>query len=385
MNPKEFSDKKNGRLIKSPTGYWAFGPSPLTDTLELSGAVVTRLAEAAGRLGELSGLCYRLPNPQLLSGAYVMREAEKSSLIEGTVSTVSDLYLFELEPDNTEPVQDLMEVLNYVVALRYALERRQSLPLSLRLIREIHERLMQHVRGKEKQPGEFRTSQNWIGGSRPDNARYTPPPPDDMRDALDAFEKYLYRSEPNRIHPLIECAQVHYQFEAIHPFNDGNGRIGRLLITLLCIERGLLSEPLLYLSAYFEAHRNEYYDRLLSISQHGEWNEWFMFFLTGVSEQAQDAKLRAVRILDLQTEYTDLELTPTARKVCDILFANPYINSSVVQNRFGVSNPTANEALELLELRGVLKKHPPQRQRGQRYVAHDILSAFSGEAIEKKG
>ncbi|MDD5088738.1 MAG: Fic family protein [bacterium] len=377
MEKENFIAAQRGHLVRATAGYWAFVPSPLPIQFSYSSEVGAMLSLADRAIGKLNGICYRLPNSQLLSGAYTRREAELSSRIEGTQSTVSDLYLFELEPETPSITADVREVSNYVRALEYGLSRKRDLPLSLRLIREIHERLMLGVRGSHKTPGEFRTSQNWIGGRLPSDARFVPPPVDEMNDALDKLEKFLHRPNPEKIPALIECALVHYQFEAIHPFLDGNGRVGRLLVTLLAIERNCLSHPLLYLSAYFESNREEYYDRLMEVSQTGEWTSWLVFFLNGVGQQAYDAILRAGRVLDIQGRYIALDVTPTARRVVDMLFVNPFVTIKRVAEKVGVTHGPAATAVRQLEEIGILHPFPPIRERGQVYVARELLDAFT--------
>ncbi len=379
MEPREFRPGQQKHLRKGVGGYWAFVPPPLSHQIEYGAEVGSYLSLADQKLGSLRGLCYRLQAPNLLSGAYVNREAVLSSRIEGTKSTGSDLYLFEIEPASTADQQDVLEVQNYVTALNYALKRRETLPLCLKLLREIHERLVTGVRGSIKSPGEFRTSQNWIGGASPSNASHVPPPVEEMRGCLDALEKFLHRPSPKGIPALIECALVHYQFEAIHPFLDGNGRVGRLLITLLTIERECLDAPLLYLSAYFERNRSDYYDRLSEVSRTGDWRSWLIYFLIGVAEQAKDAIARSQTIVQLRESYLDMKLSPTAHRLVDRLFLNPYITVKFTSNVLSVSVPTANLALRQLESAGIVSPIDPSRRRGQIYVAQDILHAYTAD------
>jgi len=320
-----------------------------------------------------------MPNPHLLSGAYVRREAVLSSRIEGTQATASDLYLFELDPEEGGSSTDVREVRNYVLALDYAISRRGTLPISLRLIREVHERLLTGVRGQDKTPGDFRTSQNWIGGHMPESARFVPAPPEELMGLLDDLEKFLHREAPQLMPPLIECAIVHYQFEAIHPFLDGNGRVGRLLITLLALERGCLSHPLLYLSAYFERQRDQYYEELHSVSRTGNWEPWLLFFLHGVAEQAQDALLRAERVLDTWSRYRSLDLTPTASRVIEQLLENPYTTIKRVAQQADVSHPAASSAVEQLVQKGVLVPVDESRKRGRLFVAHELMAVFTSD------
>src|SRR2546426_4191463 len=290
MDPTAFKAPEAGRVIRTPKGYAAFVPAPLPPTLDYGADLVRALSRADAALSELSGLGQHLPNPHLLIAPYVRREAVLSSRIEGTKASLSDLLLDEMENAASVPREDdVREVRNYVVALEYGIKRLRDLPLSLRLVRELHARLMKGVRGERATPGEFRRSQNWIGpsGSTPATAPYVPPPPEHMKEALADCERFLHERE--KLPDLIQCALMHEQFEAIHPFLDGNGRVGRLLITLFLIERGRLSQPLLYLSAYIEAHRGEYYSGLQAVHTDGDWKGWIRFFLTGVELIAQDA------------------------------------------------------------------------------------------------
>ena len=262
---------------------------------------VLALSRADAALSELSGLGRHLPNPHLLIAPYVRREAVLSSRIEGTTTSLAELLLEEVakgavrgDPD------DVREVRNYVTALEYGVTRLRTLPLSLRLVRELHARLMRGVRGEHATPGEFRRSQNWIGvpQSTPETAVYVPPPPEYLMEALGAWERFLH--ERDRVPDLVQCALMHEQFEAIHPFLDGNGRVGRLLITLFLIERGRLSQPLLYLSAYIEQHRREYYDGLQAVRTDGAWKDWLRFFLAGVEQIAQEAVAQAGKLMNLR-------------------------------------------------------------------------------------
>ncbi|MEA3309769.1 MAG: Fic/DOC family N-terminal domain-containing protein, partial [Chloroflexota bacterium] len=271
MYPEDFRSSSSGRVVRTTTGFWAFVPAPLPPSLHWSESLISRLSAADRALGELAGLGRTLPNPHLLIQPLMYREAVLSSRIEGTRASLGDLYAHEAaaQPALFDIPDDVQEVKNHVLALEYGLERLHTLPISLRLIREIHAHLLQGVRGERKLPGEFRRSQNWIGpsGSTPETAPYVPPPVAEMHVALYAFEKFLHASSD--LPPLIRLGMVHPQFEAIHPFLDGNGRIGRLLLILLLCEWQLLPQPLLYLSVYFEARRQTYYDLLLAVTPRG--------------------------------------------------------------------------------------------------------------------
>ena len=277
MDSKDFEKSAAGRCIKTLKNYWAFIPNPLPPSI-IYKDLINLLSEADRLLGELSGTGRTLLNPYLLIGPYTRREAVSSSRIEGTEASLSDLFYFEAAETEKPKVSDVKEVKNYVKAMEAGIKRLKDLPISVRLIREIHKILMQGVRGEQAEPGELRKSQNWIGrqGCTLNEATFVPPPIDEMAKALSDWENYLH-SNPKEP-PLIQCALMHYQFEAIHPFLDGNGRIGRLLITFFLCEKGFLTQPLLYLSEFFEKHRSEYYSRLLGVSQRGEWKEWIEFF-----------------------------------------------------------------------------------------------------------
>src|SRR5207249_8689579 len=294
MNTRAKS-RPHGRKIRSPGGYPSHVLVPLPPSIRWDAALAAKLSEADRAIGRLAGEGRRLPNPHLLIRPFVRREAVLSSRIEGTQATLGELLAAEAGAAVERSPADLREVGNYVVALEYGVERLGALPLSLRLVRELHERLMRGVRGDAATPGEFRRSQNWIGppGSTLSDASFVPPPPELLMDCLGAWEKFLHDdTQP----PLVHAALAHSQFEAIHPFLDGNGRVGRLLITLLLIAKGVLPSPLLYLSAWFEMTRPEYYARLSGVTERGEWEEWLGYFLAGVAGQAEDALDRIRRI-----------------------------------------------------------------------------------------
>ncbi|HTG34384.1 MAG TPA: Fic family protein [Thermoanaerobaculia bacterium] len=362
-------------MIQAPGGYAAFVPAPLPPDLAYDAPLVRLLSRADAALSELSALGRQLPNPHLLIAPYVRREAVLSSRIEGTRASLSDLLLDEAEPERSGD-GDVREVRNYVAALEHGLERLRELPLSLRLVRELHEHLMRGVRGDQATPGDFRRSQNWIGpaGSTPATAPYVPPPPDAMMDCLADWEKFLHDRE--RLPDLLQCAVMHEQFEAIHPFLDGNGRVGRLLITLFLVERGRLSQPLLYLSDYIEAHRQEYYDRLQRVRTEGDWPGWLRFFLAGVEETARSAIRQASRLMDLRESYRQrLSRKPNALRLLDELFVNPYLTAARATQVLNVSNPTARQAIALLQGEGLLAEMSGRSWR-RIYLARPILEAI---------
>lgn len=382
MRPEQFTSNASGKVIHHPTDYWAFVPNPLPPQLEWSAEIITALSAADRALGELAGLGHSIPNHHLLVRPFVRREAVLSSRIEGTQASLDDLLTFEAEQLVLfDQGSDVAEVHNYVRALEYGLKRLDKLPMSLRLIREIHARLMAGTRGEQWTPGEFRRSQNWIGapGSTLQAALYVPPPPDAMMDSLNAFEKFLH--QPSELPPLVRLALIHYQFEAIHPFLDGNGRVGRLLISFLLCDWELLPQPLLYLSAYFESHRQEYYSRLLAVSQSGEWSGWLVYFLNGVAVQAQDAMTRIRKLQTLHEEYRQRfqkgRASARLLQAVDLLFAHPMVTTAQVARELEVGFPAAQRYVDQLTKARVLKEITG-KARNRIYRANEILSAIEG-------
>jgi Fic family protein len=376
MHPENFSKNSPGKLVKTPQGYWAFLPDALPPLITPTWELVHQNSEAERALSELAGVARTLPNPHLLSNAFVPREAVLSSRIEGTRTSLPDLFYFEAEGTSKLPTFDLLEVVNYRKALEYGLTRLESLPVSLRLIREIHERLMAGTRGGHLTPGEFRRSQNWIGppGCTLMDATFVPPPEAEMHLTLGELEMYLHT--PSYIPPIIRLALIHYQFESIHPFLDGNGRVGRLLVTLLFCAEGLLTQPLLYLSAFFERHQQEYYRLLLAVSQQGAWSEWIAFFLRGVADQSRDGVKRASRLLNLWNEYRErLQSTRTSilmLRLVDLLFANPVTTVKVAANRLHVTQKAIRLNIEKLVDENILREVTGQ-QRNRVFLASAIM------------
>lgn len=375
MDPQQFSLKQSNHLMKTPLGYYAFVPGELPPELSISWELAGALSEADRSLSELSGIARTLPNPHLLIRPFMRREAVLSSRIEGTQASLSELFFFEAAGSES-PQSDVREVSNYVKALEHGLSRLSELPLCLRLIREMHQALLEGVRGDRARPGEFRNTQNWIGtpGSSLENASYVPPPVPQMLTALDSLEKFL--QTPSPLPPLVKLALVHYQFEAIHPFEDGNGRIGRLLITLLLCEMGLLSQPLLYLSAYFESNRPEYYRRLLAVSQQGEWQEWISFFLAGVAQQSHDAISRSQKLLSAWMGYREQLLAKRASalslQLVDELFQEPAISVSQAAKKLAVTPRSAQQNIDKLMEEGILIE-ATGRRRNRIFTAPAIL------------
>lgn len=384
MEASAYQEPRAGRVIRTAQGYDAFVPAPLPPELHYTPALVRLLSVADAALSELSGLGQVLPNPHLLIAPYLRREAVLSSRIEGTQASLADLLADEAGQAPQAPASDVHEVRNYVVALEYGIARLGQLPLSLRLVRELHQRLLHGVRGDRATPGEFRRSQNWIGphGSTPANAPYVPPPPQEMRVALEAWETFLHRRE--ELPDLVQCALLHEHFEAIHPFLDGNGRVGRLLITLFLIERGRLSQPLLYLSEFIERNRDDYYRGLMRVRTHGDWNGWLHYFLAGVQWSAQRAVRQARQLLALREAMRARVIkAPRALTLVDVLFENPYLDANRVKALLGVSDPTARKTLGILEGAGLIAE-TTGRAWGRQYLARGVLAAIEdpGEAGE---
>jgi Fic family protein len=376
MNPKEFIFPAAGRILRHSTGYHAFIPALPPLDLPLDRDLVLALSKADAALGELSGMGRQLPNPHLLIDPLIRREAVLSSRIEGTRASLSDIFLSEAgQPaQSAADAADVREVLNYVTALEHGLRRLSDLPLSLRLVNEIHAKLMTGVRGDFATPGEFRRSQNWIGpaGSSPATAPYVPPPVDELPGLLSAWEKYLHVREA--LPDLVQCALMHEHFEAIHPFLDGNGRVGRLLITLFLVERGRLSQPLLYLSDFIERNRSDYYALLHRVRTHGDWGAWIHYFLKGVEVTSQDAIRRIKRLTDLRERLLLEVRGKGAPELVSRLFIRPTIVVREAAEVMGVSEPTATKMLSLFVEKGHLREITG-RAWGRTYVAQAILDA----------
>ena len=380
LKPKDLRRSAPGAMRRTSDGLWTFVPEPLPPKLDFTAGLVRRIADAERALGELAGLGAMLPNAYLLIRPFLRREAVLSSRIEGTVTRLDQLLLFEAQPPEADSAAtaDVREVLNYVQALDYGLDRlKAGMPLCLRLLREIHERLMEDVRGGEKRPGEFRQCPVMIGrpGQKFDDARFVPPHHTLLMPLLHDFEKFL--NAPGELPLVVQLAMAHYQFEAIHPFMDGNGRIGRLLITLMLCERGHLPQPLLYLSAYFEAHNDEYRDHLLRISQRAAWAEWIAFFAEGVAEQSRDAVRRARRLLDLQQVYRkkiqQASQSSSLLILVDQLFASPYITIPGAGRLLEMTHRAAAQNVEKLVAQKILQELQPARKTRRVYFAPQIL------------
>ena len=333
--------------------------------MALDGDLLALLSKADISLGRLDGLVKVIPDPDFFVAMYVRREAVLSSQIEGTQSTLEDLLEVELEPDARDRHTDVGDIVNYIAAMNHGLTRLDDLPLSLRLIREIHAELLRDGRGAHATPGEFRTSQNWIGpaGATLHQATFVPPPVAEMKQALGDFERFLHDRHETAL--LISAGLAHAQFETIHPFIDGNGRVGRLLITFLLVHGGALRVPLLYLSYYFKLYRAEYYDRLMAVRLRGDWEGWLRFFLRGVAETAEQATDTAERIFELREQNRALVLNDTGAKgllLLSMLFQRPLVNVNAVSRALDVTFPTANRLVASFEELGLLREITGQRR-----------------------
>lgn len=383
---RENANPPNGRYVRAAAGSAtcrAFVPNPLPPEITWDIGMVSAVSASDRAIGQLSSIGRLLPNPHLLIAPFMRKEAVQSSRIEGTQASVDDLYLFEASAMKEPPGSDVREVYNYVSALDYGIERSTTLPFSRRMMCELHRILMTGVRGQDRYPGEFRKVQNWIGtpGSTIEEATYIPPPPPEMNQTLDHFEQYL--NAPSELPPLVRLAIIHYQFEAIHPFVDGNGRIGRLIVVLsLCME-GILPGPLLYISDSLEKHREEYYAHLLTVSTRGCWSEWIKFFLRAATEAARDGTLRAQRLIELQARYRHLFAgvqSATTIALVELLFDSPAFTAGSVAKRLEVTPTTSQRAIRQLIKEGIVQE-VTGKERNRIYVAKEILKAISDPMI----
>lgn len=384
MDPTRFVASSWGRVIQTPgpASYATYVPGRLPKEITLKADTVLKLSEADAALGRLAGSGRLLPNPHLLVNAYITREAVSSSRIEGTQASVTEL--FDAAVTGETRRDDIREVRNYIAALQHGVRRikEDNFPISLRLIREMHAILLRQVRGQDKTPGEFRRSQNWINSpdNRPSTATFVPPPVDEMAHALDDWEKYLHDQVP-RLPLLVRCALLHYQFETIHPFLDGNGRLGRLFIVLYLMDRGRLPAPLLYLSGYFDRRKGDYYDRLQYVREQGEITEWLQFFLDGVAVQATDAVERAEQLSDLREDYrTRLRGGSRAHEVVDLLLANPILTVRYVQDSLDISQPGAANLLRRLANENILEEVGSGPGVRHRWYGVEVLKVLDPEA-----
>ncbi len=382
MKPEDFKSTSAGHCRKTLEGYYAYLPNSLPPKIDLNWELVNLLSEADRAMSELSGAGQLLPNPHLLIRPYLKREAILSSRIEDTHADMQELAVLE-EDSAIDPRQGALEVANYVRAMDIGLARMKEIPISTRLIRELHAVLLKNVRGGEstKAPGEFRRSQNWIGpqGCSLAEASFVPPQWEDIGPALGEWEKYV--NAPSREPPLIKAALMHYQFETIHPFLDGNGRIGRLLITLYLCSSGCLSLPLLYLSGFFDDTRGEYYRLLMNVSRHGAWREWVEYFLRGVRQQARfaidDTNWMLAQHRHWESVAKDGKRIPgEAARMLERIFANPVVSISKYAERNAISYLTAQKAVEFWQKKGLLREFSGQK-RNRLYAAFDLLNIMS--------
>ena len=364
-----------GYFMNANAGYKSFVPAklPPDPPIQFDAEMQTLLSLADRKLGRLDGVTQILPNPELFVAMYVKKEAVLSSQIEGTQASFVDVLSAEYNQADDQRRDDVSEVVNYVNAMNWGLDKLGEFPLSLRLIRNIHAKLLQNTRGSHRNPGEFRTSQNWIGpaGCTLNTATFVPPTVPDMEVALGDLEKYFY--EEDYTPALVKIALIHAQFETIHPFLDGNGRMGRLLITFWLCQQEILTKPLLYLSYYFKKNRTEYYDRLMDVRKKGDWESWIKFFLKGVAEVADEATSSASAILKLKEEYTKKLYEKESgngnyQKLLDVLFEQPFVKRTDVAELLGVSNPTAGNIIDTFCQMGILVDCDPERSRNKMYA-----------------
>jgi Fic family protein len=382
-----------GRFVRQPSGYRSFIPAtlPPKPAIEFSGELQVLLSQADRALGRLDGSIQTLPNPDLFVFMYVRKEAVLSSQIEGTQSSLQDVLAAEAKILSAERPQDTEEVVNYVRAMNYGLERLADLPVSVRLIREIHAKLLENVRGSHLTPGELRTSQNWIGpgGSTLADATFVPPPPHEVAEHLARLEKFLHTDA--RLPLLAKIGLAHVQFETIHPFLDGNGRVGRLLISFLLCEQRVLLKPVLYLSHYFKRHRQAYYDRLQAVRDEGAWEAWLAFFLQGVIEVSEQATDTARRILQLREEHRRIITDSLGRaagnghRALDHLYEHPIVSVGDIEELTGTTYQAANDLVARLVDNRILQEFTGQA-RNRRFRYQSYIDLFhdpeSGDARE---
>jgi Fic family protein len=384
MNIQAFDSESSPGELVNTNGHFGYDPDPLPPELNVT-EFLSPLTEAATALGRLQGISSNIENQRMLISPFIRKEAVLSSRIEGTRATLADVYAYEAGEEDT--VQDTIrgdvrEVLNYVRAIEEGLAALDNSDITIQLIKSLHRTLLTGVRGEEKSPGEFRDRQNWIGtGYQPiEEARYVLPPPSIVPYAVAELEEFVHGEKD--MHPLVEIGLVHYQFETIHPFMDGNGRLGRLIISLMMKRRDLLPEPYLYLSSFFNENRDDYTDHLLSVSQRGTWGEWLRFFLIGVRHQADEAYDRAQQLVGIRKRYQETyqaERSENVLKLAMMLFSRPYITVSEAANRLDVAYQTANRAIEALEGDGVVSE-TTGKSRNRVFVAEEIYEIFAEPA-----
>ena len=378
MRPEAFHCPDAGTFHRSFAGHDTFVPASLPPVIAYDPPLVMALSRADAALSELSGIGRQLPNPHLLIAPYLRQEAVLSSRIEGTQTEFAELLRADVGDDHgsVRAMADRQEVRNYIAATEEGIALlRTGRPITLNLVRGLHATLMAGVRGDHAAAGQFRTVQNWIGGVTIDQAVYVPPPPELLMSSLDDWERFV--NNRGAMPDLVQCAIMHEQFEAIHPFNDGNGRIGRLLVPLFLMDRGRLSQPLLHLSSYIEPHRGEYYDCLQRVRTACDWDGWLHFFLEGVTQTAQRATDQSIRLVTLREDF--LQRTrekPNAQALVDALFVNPYITARRARTLLAVTDPTARNVLTALERLNIVTLI--DQQRPALYLSEPILEVFEG-------
>jgi Fic family protein len=381
MKIQDFTSQRAGELKANQRGYTAFVPHKPPPKIELSWNLIRQVSRAEKALAELNGLATTLPNADMLALPSLYKEAVLSSKIEGTQTEIEDLYIYNA--DKTVQSPDVNEVENYKKALEQGIKRLKSLPICSRLILELHATLMRGVRGQQFQSGEYRTTQNWIGaaGCTLQDATFVPVPPEELHNKISELENYLNQEsceEPT----LIQCAIAHYQFEVVHPFADGNGRIGRLLILLILIAKGNLAQPFLYLSGFFEEHRDEYYRLLLQTSQKGMWEEWIEYFLNGIAVQSENALAQVRNLIELQKNYRNKLLSikrvpEAAQRIVEHIFSNPIIHPATLAQEWGMSFQTFMLGITRLQELGILKE-TTGKKRNRYFNAHELLKLIEG-------
>lgn len=383
MDSQRYVDSTFGQVRRVPErGYLAYYPRMLPESVDLATDTVKRLADAEAALGRLAGAGRLLPNPHLLIRPYLLREALASTRIEGTRASLAGV--LEAEAAGAAYGPDIEEVVNYIRAMEEGLSSLVQLPFSLRLVKEMHAILLDGVRGRERRPGDVRTSQNWIGpaGATIESASFVPPPPEELGALLTDWERFVH--ENRTIPVLVQSGLLHYQFETIHPFLDGNGRLGRLAIVFHLVIRERLPSPLLYLSPYFERNRNDYYDMLQVVRERGDLDAWLRFYLNGVEVQANDAVVRAEKLVDLRETYRTRVMQSTrsqAVALVDVLFAHPILTARLVESNLDVRRPTALRMLDQLADIGILDEMGPGPRRQRRFIAGEVMSALDEENV----
>ena len=375
LDRRDFSPTGWARIVRNTAGVETCIPGDLPPDLHFDGPLIGALSTADRALGQLAGITRALPNPRLLIRSFIRREAVLSSRIEGTRASLSDLYLFEMNPEQEPLVPDVREVSNYVRALDHGIERLRYAPFSLAIVRELHAILLDRVRGSDKSPGAFRRRQNFISPTeRIQDATYVPPPNEHVLERMEKLEAFA--NSLSDLPLLVRLALIHYQFEAIHPFEDGNGRVGRLLISLLLERERALPHPVLYLSAFFEKHRRAYYNLLLRVSQAGDWNAWIAFFLRGVADQSVDAVERSQSLFALRERWAGLcqkaRTSALLLKLIDMLFVSPYVDASHAAHELDVRHQSAQNNIDQLVAVGILDEITGQR-RNRVYAAREIV------------